>query len=182
MNSQFAATSVVNAVMPKAQLGEPSEGEHPPELVERSPELRDLVALLNGLQEALAGKLQGDRPEAPSAARAPSLSARLRLDPFRVQLALRGGIAVCAAFVVARAIGWDLNPLVAPVTFMVAATPTRGGVVLTAVGVASAVLVGWLISLCAHAAGTRAPPASKITPVSTPTLVFRLLGLRSTST
>jgi uncharacterized protein YecE (DUF72 family) len=43
MNNHFLAKSVVNAVMLKAQLGQPIEGEYPPELVERYPELRDLV-------------------------------------------------------------------------------------------------------------------------------------------
>ncbi len=43
-NNHFAAKSVVNAVMLKAQLGEPIEGEDPPELMERYPDLRDLVA------------------------------------------------------------------------------------------------------------------------------------------
>ena len=43
-NNHFGAKSVVNAVMLKAQLGEPIEGEYPPELVERYPDLRDLVA------------------------------------------------------------------------------------------------------------------------------------------
>ena len=43
-NNHFAAKSVVNAVMLKAQLGEPIEGEYPPELIERYPDLRDLVA------------------------------------------------------------------------------------------------------------------------------------------
>jgi uncharacterized protein YecE (DUF72 family) len=42
-NNHFAAKSVVNAVMLKAQLGQPSEGEYPPELVERYPEIADLV-------------------------------------------------------------------------------------------------------------------------------------------
>ena len=42
-NNHFSAKSVVNAVMLKAQLGEPIEGEYPPELVERYPEIRDLV-------------------------------------------------------------------------------------------------------------------------------------------
>lgn len=42
-NNHFAAKSVVNAVMLKAQLGEPIEGEYPPELVERYPEIKDLV-------------------------------------------------------------------------------------------------------------------------------------------
>jgi uncharacterized protein YecE (DUF72 family) len=42
-NNHFSSKSVVNAVMLKAQLGEPIEGEYPPELVERYPELGGLV-------------------------------------------------------------------------------------------------------------------------------------------
>jgi uncharacterized protein YecE (DUF72 family) len=42
-NNHFAAKSVVNAVMLKAQLGEPVDGEYPTELVERYPEIKDLV-------------------------------------------------------------------------------------------------------------------------------------------
>ncbi|MGH6690405.1 MAG: DUF72 domain-containing protein [Gammaproteobacteria bacterium] len=42
-NNHFAAKSVVNAVMLKAQLGEPIEGEYPPELVKRYPELEGLA-------------------------------------------------------------------------------------------------------------------------------------------
>ncbi|MBI2188167.1 MAG: DUF72 domain-containing protein [Acidobacteria bacterium] len=48
-NNHFAAKSVVNAVMLKAQLGHPIEGEYPPEIVERYPELRDLVAVASTL-------------------------------------------------------------------------------------------------------------------------------------
>lgn len=43
LNNHFAAKSVVNAVMLKAQLGQPIDGEYPPELVERYPELAGLV-------------------------------------------------------------------------------------------------------------------------------------------
>ena len=43
-NNHFAAKSVVNAVMLKAQLGEPVEGAYPQELVERYPEIRNLVS------------------------------------------------------------------------------------------------------------------------------------------
>jgi uncharacterized protein YecE (DUF72 family) len=42
-NNHFAAKSVVNAVMLKAQLGEPIEGEYPPELIERYPDIENLV-------------------------------------------------------------------------------------------------------------------------------------------
>jgi uncharacterized protein YecE (DUF72 family) len=44
-NNHFSAKSVVNAVMLKAQLGEPIEGEYPPELVERYPDLKDVVTV-----------------------------------------------------------------------------------------------------------------------------------------
>ena len=44
-NNHFAAKSVVNAVMLKAQLGEPIDGEYPRELVERYPEIQDVVTI-----------------------------------------------------------------------------------------------------------------------------------------
>ena len=43
-NNHFSSKSVVNAVMLKAQLGEPIEGEYPSALVERYPELTGLVS------------------------------------------------------------------------------------------------------------------------------------------
>ena len=39
-NNHFASKSVVNAVMLKAQLGQPIEGEYPATLIERYPEIR----------------------------------------------------------------------------------------------------------------------------------------------
>ena len=42
-NNHFSSKSVVNAVMLKAQVGQPIEGEYPQELVERYPELAGLV-------------------------------------------------------------------------------------------------------------------------------------------
>jgi uncharacterized protein YecE (DUF72 family) len=42
-NNHFAAKSVVNAVMLKAQLGEPIDGEYPQELVDAYPDITDLV-------------------------------------------------------------------------------------------------------------------------------------------
>jgi uncharacterized protein YecE (DUF72 family) len=39
MNNHFSAKSVANAAMIKQQLGEPIEGEYPPEFIERHPEL-----------------------------------------------------------------------------------------------------------------------------------------------
>ena len=48
-NNHFAAKSVVNAVMLKAQLGEPIDGEYPPELVEGYPEIEGLVTVATSL-------------------------------------------------------------------------------------------------------------------------------------
>jgi uncharacterized protein YecE (DUF72 family) len=42
-NNHFASKAVVNAVMLKAQLGQPIEGEYPPELVEHYPDIAGLV-------------------------------------------------------------------------------------------------------------------------------------------
>ena len=53
-NNHFSSKSVVNAVMLKAQLGQPIEGEYPDALVEKYPELRDALAQ--------AGPRRGTRP------------------------------------------------------------------------------------------------------------------------
>jgi uncharacterized protein YecE (DUF72 family) len=42
-NNHFSAKSVANAAMIKQQVGQPIEGEYPPEFVERYPELADVV-------------------------------------------------------------------------------------------------------------------------------------------
>jgi len=57
MNNHFAAKSVVNAVMLRAQLGQPIEGEYPPEFVERYPEIEGLVRVSTeaGLFRSSAG-------------------------------------------------------------------------------------------------------------------------------
>src|SRR5688500_1463915 len=44
-NNHFASKSVVNAVMLKAQLGQRIDGEYPPPLVERYPEIKGLVTI-----------------------------------------------------------------------------------------------------------------------------------------
>ena len=44
-NNHFAAKSVVNAVMLKAQLGQPIDGDYPPALVEQYPEISDFVTV-----------------------------------------------------------------------------------------------------------------------------------------
>jgi uncharacterized protein YecE (DUF72 family) len=42
-NNHFSAKSIANAAMIKQQLGEPIDGEYPPEFLERYPELRGVV-------------------------------------------------------------------------------------------------------------------------------------------
>jgi hypothetical protein len=54
-NNHFAAKSVVNAVMLKAQLGQPVGGDYPPELIEQYPEIRDLVTV--GQRAAVTSRL-----------------------------------------------------------------------------------------------------------------------------
>jgi uncharacterized protein YecE (DUF72 family) len=44
-NNHFSAKSVANAAMIKQQLGEPLEGEYPPEFVQRYPEIAQFVAV-----------------------------------------------------------------------------------------------------------------------------------------
>jgi uncharacterized protein YecE (DUF72 family) len=62
-NNHFSSKSVVNALMLKSQLGQPIEGEYPPELVERYPELKDLV---RAQRQAAEETLSFDRvPRAP---------------------------------------------------------------------------------------------------------------------
>jgi len=116
------------------------------ELRRRSAALRDLVALLRTLEEALAG-LASDATRTTAAERSPALSAKgLQIDPFRVQIALRSGIAVCAAFVANMALGWQVSTLVAPIAFMIASAPTQGGAIKSVVPLAGIVLFGWLLA------------------------------------
>lgn len=52
-NNHFSSKSVVNAVMLKHQLGDPIPGEYPRTLVERYPEIRDLVTVAAALKPAV---------------------------------------------------------------------------------------------------------------------------------
>ena len=54
-NNHFSAKSVVNAVMLKAQLGEPIEGEYPPALVELYPEIGDILKSQGTRQKSQSG-------------------------------------------------------------------------------------------------------------------------------
>jgi len=109
----------------------------------RAAELRDLVALLRTLEGVLEGSAKSARSK--GADEGPT-TARLQVDPFRVQLALRAGIAVCAAFLVPMVLGWEINTMVAPMAFMIAATATRGGVTQTLALLAAVILLSWLLA------------------------------------
>jgi len=52
-NNHFSAQSVANATMIKQQLGEPIEGDFPPEFVERFPQLKDAVHMAPRVKGAL---------------------------------------------------------------------------------------------------------------------------------
>jgi uncharacterized protein YecE (DUF72 family) len=49
-NNHFSAKSVANAAMIKQQVGQPLEGEYPPEFIERYPELAGVVKEQSGLR------------------------------------------------------------------------------------------------------------------------------------
>ena len=51
-NNHFSAKSVANAAMIKKQLGEPLEGEYPPEFVARYPELNGAVKIVSARRRA----------------------------------------------------------------------------------------------------------------------------------
>ena len=56
-NNHFASKSVVNAVMLKAQLGQPIDGEYPESLIEHYPEIQGLVAVKKAEPVAVPNRL-----------------------------------------------------------------------------------------------------------------------------
>ena len=59
-NNHYSSKSVVNALMLKAQLGEPIEGEYPPALIEKYPELKELASAgLKSRPAPVAARLPG---------------------------------------------------------------------------------------------------------------------------
>jgi len=110
----------------------------------RAAELRDLVALLRTLEGVLEGSAKSARSHAGADEGRPT--AWLQLDAFRVRIALRAGFAVCAAFLVPMVLGWEINTMVAPMAFMIAAMATRGGVTQSLALLAAIVLGSWLLA------------------------------------
>jgi uncharacterized membrane protein YccC len=107
----------------------------------RAASLRDVVGIFDSLQRAFDQLLDEKAADEPLSAR---VAAWLQPDAFRMQIALRTAIATCAALVVPMTLGWDVNTMVAPVAFMVAAIPTRGGAQRTLAALLAVVGLGWL--------------------------------------
>ena len=121
-----------------------------------APALRDVVALLRSLEEALLGLAKQDgEPKAGSAPEAAPGAARewFHLDPIRLQLALRAGIACGGVIVAMLAMGWSLEEdllamiMAAILAFILAgASSTRGAGTTIATGLIAGILLGWLIA------------------------------------
>ena len=109
------------------------------ELEGRSADLRDLVSVLCTI-EATLSPLEGSEAADPSGSRP-----HFRPDPFRVKIALRAGFAVIAAFLVPLTLGWPMNPMVAPVAFMVASL-ARGAALQTLTSLAAVLAIGWAVA------------------------------------
>ena len=107
--------------------------------------LRDLVSLFQTLQHAFDAMIEWKKKPRKefNAAR---IRGWLRADPFRMQGALRAGIAVAAALLIPASLGWNTNTLVAPIAFLVAAIPTRGGVTQMLVALVVVLSLGWLFA------------------------------------
>jgi len=107
--------------------------------------LRDLVSLFKTLQHAFDAVAESSEKPLEELGTA-QIRGWLRVDPFRMQIALRAGIAVSAALLIPASLGWNTNTLVAPIAFMIAAIPTRGGVTQTLSALAVVLGLGWLFA------------------------------------
>jgi len=61
-NNHFSAKSVANAAMIKHQLGEPVDGEYPPEFVDRYPELAGVIRVRASAESDLLARAEPARP------------------------------------------------------------------------------------------------------------------------
>ena len=118
--------------------------------------LRDVVALLRRLEEALMGLAQqDDLPQTARVSEAAPAAARewFRLDPIRLELALRAGIAAAGVIVAALVMGWNFEEdMLALIMAVIVAfifsgvASTRGFATTVATGLAAGILLGWLIA------------------------------------
>jgi hypothetical protein len=106
----------------------------------RAADLRDLVAVLRSVEETLSSVAGRS-----NAGHSKSLL-HFRLDPFRVKLALRVGIAVVSAFLIVTSLGWSMSNITGPIAFMLAASATRGAAIQSLISLLFVVAVSWLIA------------------------------------
>jgi uncharacterized membrane protein YccC len=144
--TRFADDIATACARVESELSASREQNATPAAVEgRVANLRDLVSLFQALQRAFDAMYEWEK-EPREKIGAGRVRGWMRVDPFRMQIALRAGIAVAAAFVIPAALGWSTNTLVAPLAFMVAAIPTRGGVTQLLSALAVALGLGWLFA------------------------------------
>jgi len=103
----------------------------------RVAELQDLVAVLAAIESTLASA------DATETGDEPTGRPHFGLDPFRVKIGLRAGVAVIVAFLVPMSLGWPVDATVAPIAFMVAVL-TRGAAVQTVTSLAGVLAIGWI--------------------------------------
>lgn len=113
-----------------------------------APILQRVVSLVGGMANAVDA-IVADEPEngsllAPGQAHDPR--PRFTIDPLRVELALRGAIAVGAVFVVMPLMGWQVSSTPMILAFMIAALPTRTAMGQTVIGVGVAVLAAAILA------------------------------------
>ncbi|MCH7812350.1 MAG: FUSC family protein, partial [Chloroflexi bacterium] len=124
-----------------------------------SPILQDVVRLLRSLEEALLDLVKQAGPANESKGvretNAAPISARgwFRVDPIRLQLALRAGIAGGGVIVAMLAMGWSLEEdllamIMAPVVAFILAgmSSTRGAARMIGIGLTAGIFLGWLIA------------------------------------
>jgi hypothetical protein len=117
------------------------------------------MVLLRSLEEALLGLLKQEGPASESKAASATNTAPsavrewFRVDPIRLQLALRAGIAGGGVIVVMLAIGWNVEEdilamIMAPVVAFILAgmSSTRGAARTIGIGLTAGIFLGWLIA------------------------------------
>jgi len=146
------APAPVAPALDRAALALAAELEHARVDAAADPLLEGFAAELQELVEGLKAchgllvRLASESARDDEGSRVAPAAIRLRVDPFRVAISLRTGIAVCGALVLVMALGWEFNNMVGPVAFMIAAAPTRGGAGQAAVGLFVTLGVAWALA------------------------------------
>lgn len=108
------------------------------------------IGVVVALDAAIAG-IAGETDDGtgrvrPSSARRPPLRLRVEIDRLRMEMALRGALAVGSVLIVMPLMGWEPSSTPMTLAFMVASLPTRTATGQTAIGLVVAALVAWLLS------------------------------------